>query len=57
MTSLVRKTGRFNKATASLVVGSILAVAGAFFAIDPEIKDAIQVLLVTAMVYWVPNKG
>lgn len=56
MASVFGKAGRFNKATASLLAGALMTAIGLFLNIDPEVKDAAQVLIVTALVYWIPNK-
>jgi hypothetical protein len=45
----------FNKATAAVLGGAIVSVLGAFVVMDAVVLDAIQVVLVAALVYFVPN--
>lgn len=47
---------RFNKATASVLAGAAMTVVGAFVAIEQETIGALQTLLTTALVYFIPNK-
>ena len=46
---------KFNKTSAAVVAGAIVAVLGAFFALTPEQLGAVQTLLTAAAVFLVPN--
>lgn len=56
MLSVLSGVTRFNKATASALAGAAITAIGAFVALDQETLGAIQTLLVTALVYFIPNK-
>ncbi len=47
--------GKFNKATAAVIAGAIASAVGAFFALDATVVDAVQVILVAASVWLIPN--
>ncbi|MFQ5974231.1 MAG: hypothetical protein ACE5Q3_18045, partial [Alphaproteobacteria bacterium] len=47
--------GKFNKATAAVVAGALVAVAGAFLDLEPELRSALQVVVTSALVWLVPN--
>lgn len=49
------KLKRYNKATAALVAGAVSALLGGFFVLDPEVLEAIQVLVTAGLVYLVPD--
>lgn len=47
---------KYNKATAAILAGAIVAVVGGFFALDAELLAAIQTVLTAVLVYAVPNQ-
>ena len=48
---------QFNKASAAAIAGAAVTVLGAFVVLDQEVLGAIQTVLVTLLVYFVPNQG
>ncbi len=48
--------GKFNKATAAVVAGSVVTLIGAFIVLDPDLQSAIQTVLTAALVWLIPNR-
>lgn len=48
---------KFDKTTAAVISGAIVAIVGSVFAVDPQILAAAQTLITAALVWLVPNKG
>ncbi len=46
---------RYNKATATVLAGSLMAVVSAFVPMDPMLADAIKVIVLAVLVWGVPN--
>ena len=46
---------KFNKASAAVISGAIIAVIGAVFQIDIEILASVQTLITAGLVLLVPN--
>jgi hypothetical protein len=47
---------RYNKTTATIVAGAIIAVIGSFYSMTPEISTSVQTLLTMAFVWFIPNE-
>lgn len=48
---------KFNKASAAAISTALMAVVGAFWNPGPEVLGAINTLVVTALVFFIPNQG
>ena len=48
---------RFNKATAAVLAGALIAAAAAVWPLEGEVQGALQTVLTTALVWLVPNVG
>lgn len=46
---------RYNKATAAVLGGAAVAIAGAFFPLNEELRQALEVVVTAGLVYLVPN--
>ncbi len=46
---------RFNKATAAVLAGALIAAAAAIWPLEGEVQGALQTVLTTALVWLVPN--
>ncbi len=46
---------RFNKATAAVLAGALIAAAAAVWPLEGEVQGALQTVLTTALVWLVPN--
>jgi hypothetical protein len=46
---------KYNKTTATMIAGAIIAVVGAFYPITAEVSTAVQTLLTMAFVWFIPN--
>ncbi len=46
---------KFDKTTAAVISGAMVAVAGALFSVDPEILAAAQTIITAVLVWLVPN--
>lgn len=46
---------KFNKTTAAVVAGAMIAVLGAFLPMSQELLSSLQVVVTAALVWLVPN--
>jgi hypothetical protein len=46
---------KYNKTTATMIAGAIIAVVSSFYPITPEVSTAVQTLLTMAFVWFIPN--
>lgn len=44
-----------NKTTTAVVVGAVVTMVGALFALPADLQGAVQTLLTAALVYLIPN--
>lgn len=49
------KMKKFNKATAATLGGAAVTAIGAMFVMDDTLRSALQVIITSALVYFVPN--
>ena len=48
---------KFDKTTAAVISGAIVAIAGVLFKVSPEILASVQVIVTAVLVWLVPNKS
>ncbi len=46
---------KFNKTTAAILGGAMAAILGAFLPLDPNVVASVEVVVVAALVWLVPN--
>lgn len=46
---------KFNKATAAVIGGAIVSIAGSFFTLEPDMMRSIEVVIVGLLVLLIPN--